>query len=363
MVKFTPNETLRSGKIYVTLEITKDDGAFKVEDVDLALEFVQSHEKNKTMLERTTYTYSAEQMYTSATEAFEANYANYTDKVEGDNQNPILNGKVVQNGNAEVWFTDKPENQVVEIKGKMHVDETAKYRIALRGRWNCALYVSFDEGKEYELAATYVQTNTFNANFPNTEGTYKDYELEADTWVYFKAVLLVGNDGARASFIGVGWGKFTPEAPIMDENGEVIGVIPESVKVSYASAYRESYEFDNSKFESDYFYKRTYKYSYNNNIIYSQQQTIVSQFGYTPWSAIDHKIENLVDGKTNTYIHTNYTASEQKPLILTVDMGEAIKANRMVLYTQNRSDPHYPKDFMLPGKYGWRKLLYYWNLY
>lgn len=349
MVKFTPNEALRSGKIYVTLEITKDDGAFKVEDVDLALEFVQSHEKNKTMLERTTYTYSAEQMYTSATEAFEANYANYTDKVEGDNQNPILNGKVVQNGNAEVWFTDKPENQVVEIKGKMHVDETAKYRIALRGRWNCALYVSFDEGKEYELAATYVQTNTFNANFPNTEGTYKDYELEADTWVYFKAVLLVGNDGARASFIGVGWGKFTPEAPIMDENGEVIGVIPESVKVSYASAYRESYEFDNSKFESDYFYKRTYKYSYNNNIIYSQQQTIVSQFGYTPWSATDHKIENLVDGKTNTYIHTNYTASEQKPLILTVDMGEAIKANRMVLYTRNRSDPHYPKDFMLQG--------------
>ncbi len=56
-----------------------------------------------------------------------------------------------------------------------------------------------------------------------------------------------------------------------------------------------------------------------------------------------------MDGKTNTYIHTNYTASEQKPLILTVDMGEAIKANRMVLYTQSRSDPHYPKDFTLQG--------------
>ncbi len=351
MFKFIPNETLRSGKIYVTIEITKDDGAFQVEDVELALEFAQSHEKNKTMLERTTYTYSSDKMYSSATEAFEANYANYLDKNDGDNQNPILNGKVVQNGNAEVWFTEKPTtDQIIEIRGKMHIDEAAKYRIALRGRFNCALYTSLDDGETYELAATYVQDKTSSPNFPNLEGTYKDYELEADTWLYFKAVLIVKLDATKGtSFIGVGWGKFTPEAPIMDENGDVIGTIPESVRVSYASAYRESYEFDNTKFESEYFYKRTYKYSYNNNIIYSQQQTIVSQFGYTPWSAAEHKIENLVDGKTNTYIHTNYTASEQKPLILTVDMGEAIKANRMVLYTQSRSDPHYPKDFTLQG--------------
>lgn len=351
MYKFTPNETLRSGKIYVTLEITKDDGAFKVEDVDLALEFNQSHEKNKTMLERTTYNYSSDKMYTNATEAFEANYANYTDKTEGDNQNPILNGKVVQNGNAEVWFTEKPTtDQVIEIRGKMHVDETAKYRIALRGRFNCALYTSLDGGKTYELAATYVQDKTSSANFPNQEGTYKDYELQADTWLYFKAVLIVKLDATKGtSFIGVGWGKFTPEAPIMDENGEVIGVIPESVKVTYANAYRESYEFDYSKFESDYFYTRTYNYSYNNNVIYNQQQTIVSTYGYTPWSATEHVLENLVDGKTNTYIHTNYTPSEQKPLILNMDMGQVIKANRIILYTQNRSDPHYPKNFTLQG--------------
>ena len=60
-------------------------------------------------------------------------------------------------------------------------------------------------------------------------------------------------------------------------------------------------------------------------------------------------LENLVDGKTNTYIHTNYTPSEQKPLILNMDMGQVIKANRIILYTQNRSDPHYPKNFTLQG--------------
>ncbi|MDE5714668.1 MAG: M60 family metallopeptidase [Anaeroplasmataceae bacterium] len=349
--KFTPNESMYSGKIYVTLEITKNDNAFKVDDVELVMEFEQSHEMNKTMLERTTYTYSSDKMYTSATEAFEANYANYSEKVEGDNQNPILNGKVVQNGNAEVWFTEKPTtNQVIEVKGKMHVDELGKYRLSLRGRYNCALYASLDNGKTYELAATYIQDKTSSPNFPNTEGTYKDYELEADTWLYFKAVLIVQPDSSKnAAFIGVGWGKFTPAASILDEDGNEIGLIPESVKVSYASAYRESYEFSTSKFESDYFYKRTYTYSYNNNITYNQQQSIVSQYGYTPWSAEDHKLENLVDGKTNTYIHTNYTASEQKPLILNVDMGETIKANRMVLYTQSRSDPHCPKEFTLQG--------------
>jgi len=48
--KFTPNESIYSGKIYVTLEVTKDDGAFAVDDIELALEFEQSHEMNKTML-------------------------------------------------------------------------------------------------------------------------------------------------------------------------------------------------------------------------------------------------------------------------------------------------------------------------
>ena len=65
-------------------------GAFAVDDIELALEFEQSHEMNKTMLERTTYSYSSDKMYNSATEAYDAAYANYSDKVEGDNQNPIF---------------------------------------------------------------------------------------------------------------------------------------------------------------------------------------------------------------------------------------------------------------------------------
>lgn len=358
---FTPNETARSGKIYATLEITKDDGAFKVDDVDLVLEFEQSHEMNKTMLERTTYTFTADKMYKSATEAFDAGYANYSDKKEGDNQNPILNGKVVQNGNAEVWYTEAgqmADHQIVEIKGKMYSDETGKYRIALRGRYDCALYVSLDEGKTYELAATYKQTTTSSATFPSDVNKiitdpsiekpsyYKDYELGADTWLYFKAVLITQNTG-KFGFIGVGWGKFTPEAPILDADGVEIGTIPESVQVSYANAYRSDYEFNNTKFESDYFYTREYTFDSVDN----SKQTMVSELNYKPWNAEGHKIENLVDGNLGTYIHTNYRASTEQPLVLTVDMGKTTVANQMKMYTQYRpnGDYHCPVDFVLEG--------------
>ena len=59
---------IRSGKIYVTLEIynaedgTREWNGHKLDDVDLILEFQQSHEWNKAILERTTYVYDADNM-------------------------------------------------------------------------------------------------------------------------------------------------------------------------------------------------------------------------------------------------------------------------------------------------------------
>ncbi|MCM1131191.1 MAG: M60 family metallopeptidase [Roseburia sp.] len=352
--KFKPDTNLRSGKFIVTLEITKDDNAFEVEDVELVMEFEQSHEMNKTTIERTTYTFDEDKMYTSATQAFEANYAGYKDKVEGDNQNPYLNGRLVQNCNSDVWYTEDPgTNCVVEIKGKLLADEVAKYRIALRGRYNCALYTSLDGGKTYELAATYIQSNSSSPDFPlNVEGTYKDYELETGDWVYYKAVLLT-NERTKSNlpFIGVGWGKFTPEAPILDAEGNEIGMIPESVIVSYANGYRQSYEAINTPFESEYHYLREYGYDYKDNSYFKEPATLVTSANYTPYDKNRDKIENLVDGNLNTYIHTNFTPTAQKPLVFVVDLGKEFTANQMTLFTQYRpnGDYHIPTEFLLEG--------------
>lgn len=345
---FTPNKkSMLSGKIYVTIEITKDDEAFLVDDVDLVLEFEQSHELNKNTLTRTTYTYQDDNMYTSAVDAFTAKYAGYESVEAGDNNNPVKDGRVVQNCNSDIWYIDlMPANKVVELSGKMHIDETAKYRIALRGRWNCALYVSLDGGKTYELAATRVQTSN-DYNFSSSPETYKDYELEGGTWLYFKAVMLTGSKGGTSSFIGVGWGKFTPPVPIF-EGDEIVGETPETVSVSYATAYRESYEFATPNFNSEYLYKRQYTENYNKEYGYMPNAKIVSiNSGHYQDANVNLKIENILDEDDNNAFHSDKLVSEN-PVELIVDLGEEITANRFVLkgYLAG-STWHVPNTFKL----------------
>ncbi|MDE5548876.1 MAG: discoidin domain-containing protein [Clostridia bacterium] len=242
------------------------------------------------------------------------------------------------------------------MEGKIYVDETAKYRIAIRGRYNVALFVAINDSNDYKLAAKYVQTNTDSPNFSNAEGTYNDMELKAGDWVKFKAVMITGNGSGKASFMGLGWGKFTPALGTVDEDGKVVGATEESVSVSYASAYRSSYEFpSNDTFKTDYFYKRNYSYDYKDNVKQSDKQTLVST-NYDKsisWNINEHKLENLFDGNKNTYIHTGngITISQDTPLTITADLGSAKPVNRITIYTQNRpnGDWHCVKAFNLYG--------------
>ena len=89
---------------------------------------------NKSVLERTTYTYSADKMYKDAEQAYANNYAGYASKEEGDNINPV------QNSNTDIWYYPKnyqdqssphivPDNAVAEVKGKLYFKDAGKYRI------------------------------------------------------------------------------------------------------------------------------------------------------------------------------------------------------------------------------------------
>ncbi len=361
--KFTPDKNnLRSGKIVVTVSLEATNGAYqnyKLEDFEIVLEFEQSHEMNKNMLERTTYTFAEGSVPATAAAAFESDYRGYVSKTEGDNVNKT------QNCSADIWYTNQegdmlPANSVVELSGKLHVEEDGKYRIALRGRWNVALYVSLDGGKTYESVGSaqdwtgnaFMSGNNFNEKCP-----YKDYELKADTWVYFKAVLVTEQKGNAASFIGVGWGKFTPPQGIIDEDGNLIGEAPESVSVAYANAFRNDYEYVSGEFTTDYFYVRDYKYTYSQAQTYGDKQTYVTG-NYTPWTKNVEEghfdIGNLFDGNSETNIHTSqdFWVSEQKPLILVVDMQETVTANSMTLYgytESNGANIGFPSNFKLYG--------------
>ncbi len=368
---FKPNKELFSGKIIVTLEITHKDGAFEVDDVDLVLEFEQSHEMEKYVLERTTYSYT-ENKYDTAVDAYEAGFAGYSSVVSGNNQNPINpnTGKVIQNCNSEVWFIDAIQNdaanvndgvvdagvksQAIMVSGKLYIDDNAKYRFTIRGRMSVALYLSFDDGKTFERAADYNSTNSANVNFPinEIEGTgYCDRQLTADTWVYYRMVMIRKDGEPRGAFMGLGWGKFTPPAPILDSEGNIIGEVPESVRVSYASSYRNSYEIIKTPFESDYFYTRNYVYNYNDNLMQNEDQTLVST-NYSQknsWNINNFPVANLTDGNKNTFIHTNGIPSGG--LNFEIDLGEVKAVNRMTIWSQYRpnGDYHIPKTFVLYG--------------
>lgn len=379
---YSPDKNhLRSGKIVVTLGITKDDNAFDVEDVDLVLGFEQTHEQNKWVLERTTYTYSADKMYTDAVEAYENGYVGYSgDAVTIDHTNPV------QNCNTDIWFypdteqnrNDHPDapdwhflkdNTVAELKGKLYAEEEGRYRIYLRGRSNCALYYSVDGGKTYQLGARI--TNGSGANFYlNDENTYFDLDLKEKSWVYIKEVLIV--NASAGSFIGVGmkqWTKpmFTMQEKYYDANGkEVAADSPDKVSTvtkyynylgievseeeanraelmaptsaAYVNAYRTDYEAIQNEFTTEYFYTRDYNYNYKDNVLHSGAEKVIST-NYDAgksWNINSYPVENLFDGNRSTYIHSKngWGMQADRPLQFVVDLGEVKSVNRMVYYSR-----------------------------
>lgn len=318
---YSPDSTHRSsGEFSVTLEITKDDRSFPVEDVELILELKQK----ANLLERTTYTYAQEKMYTDVETAYKQNYEGYENKTVGNNQNPVVNGKVVQNGNAEVWLPDPAQNSIVEIRGKVKIPSDGKYRFAVRGRKKAGLYLSTDQ-VHYHLAGL-LENRTGDALFhPEEENSYSDYELKKGQSVYFKAVLLVTDS---RSYVGVGWGKFKDDAVDLDY---------------LYDAYRVSAEYED--FTSDYLYPREYEVDYQKT--YSLSPHLVDA-RYQPWDE-NYSIDNLFDDDQTNFIHSDRTAiSEENPFEMTVDLKETIETNRMTIYGEP-TRAYQPKTFRLYG--------------
>ena len=336
---YTPDPRhLNSGNIIVTLELTKDDGSMMLDDVDLVLALYQSHEMNKNMLTRTVYTFDTGTAPASTVDAFESGFEGYKEMTEGDNVNPV------QNGNTEIWSRELlQDGTYYVVSGKMHVDETTKYRMALRGRWDCALYTSVNNEDNYTLSAR-VLTDKTHASFYTEPETYHDFtDLQAGDWVYFKAVLKGTHRGGTNAYIGLGWGKFVPPAGVIDEDGNLVGGGEETVTVQYATAYRDTYEFPQSEFTSDYFYTRTYTYSYRDEKVtrYEGKQAVL-ETNFEPWGA-QFVIDHLFDGDPNTTVHTRshnaggHAISNEYPLVIDIDAGGTVTYNCLDFFARNDS--------------------------
>lgn len=312
---YKPNGGNTSGKMFVTLQITKNDGAFSVNDVELVLEF--KHREKSTVLDRTVYTYSAETMYKTATAAYDNNFAGYSTVKEEGNINPT------QNSNSDIWVPNPGSNAVMVVSGKVYIPSDGKYRFAIRGRRSVAMYLSLDN-QTYNLAGK-IETTEKNPAFRlDDPTTYTDLNLKAESWVYFKEVLLVNYNEA---FIGMGWGKF---------NGD-------DVTISYLS---NAYTVDSEiiPFETDYPYDRNYSVNYSERV---ERPTIVSS-KYQPWDET-MPIDLIFDENETNFIHSNKTAiSEENPFEVTVDMGGALSVNRLTVVGEP-TRKYQPKNFKLYG--------------
>lgn len=313
---YTPDAAHRdSGAFCVTLGIEKEDGAFEAEDVDLVIELRQK-QPDARMLERTVYTYDAGNMYESAAAAYENGYAGYAAVREEDNTNRV------QNGNAEIWEPSPSSNAVMEIRGKFLISETGKYRVALRGRYDAALYIS--AGGEFERAAV-LHGASGSPDFELTDAErYSDYEFAKGQWVQFKAVLRVT---AGNCFVGVGLGKFRGDA----------------VSVGYLNAYRSSYSRED--FQTEYFYTHGYAGNYAEKP--AARQTL-AETNYRPWDDT-YPVDNLFDEDDTNFIHSDRTQiTASNPFVLAADLGETIRANRFTVYGEP-SRAYQPKNFALYG--------------
>ena len=396
-IKFTPDENIRSGQIVVTLEIVKKDGSFKVDDVDLVLEFEQSHETNKMTLERTTYSYTAENMYTDAETAYENNFANYASVTEKeDHSNPV------QNCNTDIWFypdteqnrkdhANSPESHFVHpntievLEGKLYFEEAGTYRIYLRGRVNCAVYYSLDGGKTYRRGAA-VKNGSGSGFYLNNPDSYFNLEnLEEHTWVYIKEILIVQSSPV-VSYIGLGYGKWTEpmftmvekyydendnevESPTADgysytkihyydyqghevseEEANAAQLIPPT-SATYVNAYRSDYEFpDNTGFKSDYFYTRNYLYSYNGDEKFLTPVQTVTNSAYTPWdNTPTYALNNLFDENDDTFIHSKNGLTAANPFSVTVKLDAPVTASRLTFHGSKANGGKYqtymPKSY------------------
>lgn len=358
-VKYTPagvNNNLYSGEFKVTLGITKDDNAFKVEDVDLVINLKQSV---NTALNRTTYVYddtadvpATDAIYNSATNSFD--FGSYSSTESRKNV-------CTQETNTQIWqagwnydddvynkdsknYRVMPNNRTLQtMEGVMYFSSAGNYRFTLKGRGKATLYLSYDNCNTWESAVT-IERSSGNAYI---DSVYSEHAFTTSkNYVHFKVVLLVTKE---SDFFGIG---------VTKQNAD--GTFPAFSNASGAIVY-DSVELDklireesSKKFETEYRFKNEYKYSYTNEEkIWASGNKLVS-VSHEPWDDT-RKIEFMFDGKSDTWYHSqggeaNYI-TEEKPLELVVDLGSLKTVNRVTFngYKNNAGNNGMVKTFKIYG--------------
>ncbi len=305
---YTPSAAESSGKIYVTVGVKRDDNLFEVRDIKLVIELVQSEAENAHMLQRTTYTYDANKLPASVDAAVESDFAGYSEVETGDNV--AVNGS---NGNAQVWFPAK--NTVTDMRGRLYMTSAGKYRISLRGRRFCNLYLSTDGGKSWQLAVKIDDEDVPSGHNKAVEmGKYIDLEAKRGEFIDFRIVHL--NKLSGDAYFDLGLAKFDGDSVATPS---IVG-----------NAYNEHYSPDIKVYENPF------------DGGYSAPEEVYSNAGATVLNTTaanaDYPTSNVIDGDKSTGLISANLITADKTFSFTVDMGREVEANRIKLYTYHHSN-------------------------
>lgn len=275
---YTPNRNLpTSGAINVRISISNPNVNFTCEDIYLQLEF----DHNNPALTITNYRYTEETMYDNVALAYANDFAGYKS----------VDVTTKENGVAGVG-----ENTVSVFEGKIYVNSTGKYRIALKGNVKSMLFISFD-GQNYSSAGYVNKTiNSFDNNNPDT---YTDYELEIGDYVYFKVVMA---GYAPGGWTEVGMGKF---------NGEKVSI--GSIDTKYL--LNVDLDYNEEIFVQNIVYQPS-KYASNTPIDRANASIVEAT------NADKNELKKLLDNDWNTRYTSDITmVTEETPVCFTIDLG------------------------------------------
>lgn len=352
-VKYTPQNSedgLYSGNFIVTLSITKDDGAFKVDNVDLVINLKQSTD---TKLNRTTYVYSEESkvpstdaVYNATTKTFD--FGSYSTTATRKNV-------CTQETNTQIWGAgrtylgdtynaDNYEELAVgktiqTLDGVMYFSGAGTYRFTLKGRGKATLYLSYDGGATWQSALTIDRSS--GSAYVNSE--YSEHEFTTNNnYVYFKVVLHVKNNWQDFFGIGVASkqadGTFSAFANVKDA-------------MTNPGVHKAIIEESGKTFRTEYRYENTYKYSYNGETVPVTENKLIS-ISHEPWDET-RLASFLFDGKSNTYYHSKkgVAINSEKPFELVVDLGSLRNVDTVTFngYTGNANNNGMVKTFKLYG--------------
>lgn len=338
-VKYIPgNSGLYSGEFKVKLKIIKDDGAFIVDDVELVINLKQGLNTN---LQRTTYIYDE----ASAVPATNSVYNAETNTFDFGGYSSIETKKNVctQETNTQIWaagwnydddsyikgstnYRVMPINKTIQtIEGIMYFTNSGAYRFTLKGRGKATLYLSYDNGKTWEAEMSFDRTNTRSTAYVDSE--YAEHEFSTEkNYVYFKVVLYVTKVD---DFFGVGFS-------VKQEDGTFSTFTNVSNAFLNADIHKLIMEESTHKFETEYRYKKEYKYSYSKVDTISTTENSLISVSHDSWDE-NQKITNLFDEDENTKYHSkkNVAITADKPFELVVDLGAVYKVNTVTFNGYN----------------------------